>query len=401
MFEEKLNNIRAIIIPPRSVMNYHTFTFPVISKKKIRKILPREIQKYTDSQEEIVFDFQLGSKIIEKSWSTDLNKKFPKGEWRTINGARVFINGSKVVAGLDGFNKMIDESSKDKKSNNDRVSHSRFGDGTVLKRGGGNVTVKFDDPKIGKKELLEKFAKLTKIGEVTKESNKKIKENNKLTPTLERKPKKVQKNKNKPKKVQEKGDSSVNVKKETSKAYLLEKNGVEFWVQKRWFNKDNNILTPKGKETYKEGKELKEKYKDENKGFDVKKETEKAYLLNKDGIEFWTPKSWYNDNKLNTHGMENYLTAKENNRPYKMWESKDNNLFRGYSKVGKGYIQISVKERSAQGYYETHRAAKGETGFYTFFIKDSDSGLNEKDKKKFLEDVTEKTGAYHINYVEK
>ena len=289
------------------------------------------------------FTFEESLEVIEKSWSTDLNKKFPKGEWRTINGARVFINGSKVVAGLDGFNKMIDESSKEKKSNSERVSHQRFGDGTVLKRSGGRVTVKFDDPKIGEKELLEKFAKLTKIGEVTKESNKKIKENNKLTPTLEKKPKKVQKNKNKPKKVQEKGDSSVN----------------------------------------------------------VKKETEKAYLLNKDGIEFWTPKSWYNDNKLNTHGMENYLTAKENNRPYKMWESKDNNLFRGYSKVGKGYIQISVKERSAQGYYETHRAAKGETGFYTFFIKDSDSGLNEKDKKKFLEDVTEKTGAYHINYVEK
>lgn len=44
-----------------------------------------------------------------KSWSSDLQKRFPQGSWRTINGASVFINGGKVVAGLDGFNKELDK----------------------------------------------------------------------------------------------------------------------------------------------------------------------------------------------------------------------------------------------------------------------------------------------------
>ena len=45
---------------------------------------------------------------FDKSWSSDLAKKFPDGAWRTINGANVFINNGKVIAGLDGFNKEID-----------------------------------------------------------------------------------------------------------------------------------------------------------------------------------------------------------------------------------------------------------------------------------------------------
>ena len=44
-----------------------------------------------------------------KSWSGDLQKRFPNGNWKTVNGARVFMNGSKVVAGLDGFNGEIDK----------------------------------------------------------------------------------------------------------------------------------------------------------------------------------------------------------------------------------------------------------------------------------------------------
>lgn len=46
---------------------------------------------------------------FEKSWSSDLAKRFPNGGWRTVNGSRVFINGGKVVAGLGGFNGMIDD----------------------------------------------------------------------------------------------------------------------------------------------------------------------------------------------------------------------------------------------------------------------------------------------------
>jgi hypothetical protein len=53
---------------------------------------------------------------LYKSWSSDLQKQFPNGGWRTINGAKVFINGGKVVAGLDNFNGMIDNFFKEKES---------------------------------------------------------------------------------------------------------------------------------------------------------------------------------------------------------------------------------------------------------------------------------------------
>src|SRR5690554_2320478 len=46
---------------------------------------------------------------IFKSWSGDLQKRFPNGSWKTVNGAKVFVNGGKVVAGLDGFNGEIDK----------------------------------------------------------------------------------------------------------------------------------------------------------------------------------------------------------------------------------------------------------------------------------------------------
>ena len=44
-----------------------------------------------------------------KGFGADLEKRFPNGGWRTVGGSKVFINGGKVVAGLDGFNKEIDK----------------------------------------------------------------------------------------------------------------------------------------------------------------------------------------------------------------------------------------------------------------------------------------------------
>ena len=46
---------------------------------------------------------------FDKSWSSDLQSKFPNGSWKTVNGASVFINNGKVIAGLDGFNGEIDK----------------------------------------------------------------------------------------------------------------------------------------------------------------------------------------------------------------------------------------------------------------------------------------------------
>jgi hypothetical protein len=58
---------------------------------------------------------------FDKSWSGDLQKRFPNGGWRTVNGSRVFINGGKVVAGLGGFNGMIDKFFEEKESK-DKIS---------------------------------------------------------------------------------------------------------------------------------------------------------------------------------------------------------------------------------------------------------------------------------------
>ena len=65
--------------------------------------------------------------LFEKSWSSDLQKRFPNAEWRTINGAKVLLNNGKVVAGLDGFNGEIDkffESKKGKESDNKKRSNA-------------------------------------------------------------------------------------------------------------------------------------------------------------------------------------------------------------------------------------------------------------------------------------
>lgn len=56
------------------------------------------------------------SDMICKGFGSDLMAKFPEGSWKTINGAKVFVHGGKVVAGLDGFNGKIEDAFKEKKS---------------------------------------------------------------------------------------------------------------------------------------------------------------------------------------------------------------------------------------------------------------------------------------------
>ena len=55
-----------------------------------------------------------------------------------------------------------------------------------------------------------------------------------------------------------------------------------------------------------EPKEVDKKEKD----FTVKKETQKAVLLSKDGVEFWTPKRFYKDGELTPAGKEIYENAR-------------------------------------------------------------------------------------------
>lgn len=56
------------------------------------------------------------SESFWKSWSTDLKEKFPSGDWKTVNGAKVFVNDGKVIAGLEGFNGEIDKFFKEKEA---------------------------------------------------------------------------------------------------------------------------------------------------------------------------------------------------------------------------------------------------------------------------------------------
>lgn len=113
--------------------------------------LDKEIQQFYKSQsdhfEEMIVDSERDREIVKsilqncldscsdvdefkKSWSGDLQKRFPNGGWRTVNGAKIFINNGKVVAGLDGFNGEIDkffEGRKGKSSKNKvDISHIDF-----------------------------------------------------------------------------------------------------------------------------------------------------------------------------------------------------------------------------------------------------------------------------------
>ena len=69
--------------------------------------------------------FYLEKSDLFKSFSKDLQDKFPNGSWRTINGSHVFINNGKVIAGLDGFNEHIDKFFAEKKKKEEGNSISK------------------------------------------------------------------------------------------------------------------------------------------------------------------------------------------------------------------------------------------------------------------------------------
>ena len=90
----------------------HTIENLYRSNASVESVL-NQINKAVESQ---AISFDDGVKAvnylfdISKSWSKQLESKFPNGGWKSINGASVFIDGGgKVVAGLDGFNKHIDK----------------------------------------------------------------------------------------------------------------------------------------------------------------------------------------------------------------------------------------------------------------------------------------------------
>jgi len=126
--ESKLNTLSVLPVSEENISNIFTEEEKIFLNKAIE-----ENQRWKDSFNVIKKSFFAGvidRDVFEKAWSTDLQKRFPNGGWRTVNGARVFINCGKVVAGLNGFNGEIDKFFKEKeaKSKSKQESKPKRGD---------------------------------------------------------------------------------------------------------------------------------------------------------------------------------------------------------------------------------------------------------------------------------
>lgn len=260
---------------------------------------------------------------FEKSWSTDLQKKFPNGVWRKINGASVFINNGKVVAGLDGFNGMIDdffskkkEESGKKEDSLERVKHPTFGEGTVIEQDDNNITIEFDEH--GRKKLLKRFANLTT----------------------------------------ENGDTLFNTQKDVS-VRKIEKikptqptnnKGLEEQIKELKDNRTLAEIKEKDKKTYYKIKSLTEKLSDE-------KAREKGNFITKEHLTEYKPLIiWALKNKANYKGylnlkesMQDLLDDVEKEKPiYKTEKSIKNSIVRMAILAGLSNSEKNLRE--SKGY---------------------------------------------------
>jgi hypothetical protein len=239
--------------------------------------------------------------FLIKSFSSELQDKFPEAEWKTINGAKVLVNDGKVIAGLEGFNGTIDEFVKQEepKNKSKRVKHSKFGEGTILKEDEDRISIDFDS--VGLKFLLKKFANL----EYLDGSKLEVNNNNDDIKDVVLIPKTDKKEDEKPIKPKKEivKDESIKIKKETQKAKLLTKDGIDFWVQNKWYNEDTGKLTPAGERSFNESKEtnIQNKEVETSDKFKINGESEsgKAYKIGitinngfeEQNIEVYMPKS--------------------------------------------------------------------------------------------------------------
>jgi len=96
---------------------------------------------------------------------------------------------------------------------------------------------------------------------------------------------------------------------ETDRARMLEHNGIQFWIQKRW-QKADGTLTPAGKKAMAIAADYKRRHAnfDAAKTFTVVRETAAAVLLDCEIIvpnesqrvhaRFWVPRSMINDHRF-------------------------------------------------------------------------------------------------------
>lgn len=131
---------------------------------KFEKEIKNEILKSKAYQDMVLNGFSPdeANNILNKSWSTDLMKQFPNGQWRTINGAKVFINNGKVIAGLDNFNGMIDDFFKEKNKKESKpkileLTEGKKWNGKIYgnENSGYSIYVNNDKVKISKKDKEE------------------------------------------------------------------------------------------------------------------------------------------------------------------------------------------------------------------------------------------------------
>lgn len=81
---------------------------------------------------------------------------------------------------------------------------------------------------------------------------------------------------------------------------------------------------------------------------------------------------------------------------FKIWMPKSD-FGRAY--FGQNYIQFSIKERSAKGYYESHRSCKGESYATAYFKL---VGISMEEVKPFLNSIACKISGFgqNIEFVE-
>ena len=133
-------------------------------KKTDERVEKSDIEQALDTLSKA---FDMG-KISEEQYLESLEKarKYQIGEISQTTGLKKVKEGVWVDPNT-GKQVKSDEDGKSKESKVDdfkeRVKHSQFGDGTVIGRSDGKITILFDDDKVGEKTFIEKYVSLKKI----------------------------------------------------------------------------------------------------------------------------------------------------------------------------------------------------------------------------------------------
>ena len=118
----------------------------------------------------------------------------------------------------------------------------------------------------------------------------------------------------------------------------------------------------------------------------IKKETKKAFLLEKNNVEFWVQKRWRKaDGTLTPAGLKSFLKKKDELRMkkefkkwmgnFRIWYAKEPSMTspKGYARIynGDNYANIHIAPHVGKGYIDRHRWAKGERDYKITMINNS------------------------------